>query len=206
MFLELVDLLRCPALHEETWLVAAVDRYDGRSVAAGTLGCPTCRASYPVHEGAVHFISPSDRGRAAPLPDGEAIVRAQALLGLSEPGGVVAFVGPAGRLADPLCAVIDVQALLINPVGVPSGPTMSVVWSERAPLAPGSLRAALVGGAVSAAMLGSLVRALKPRGRLVAPAGSPVPDGLVELARDDAEWVAEAAGLAASAPVGLRRR
>jgi len=44
MFSELVDVLRCPRPHEESWLVLAAHRLDGRDIMAGVLGCPVCHA------------------------------------------------------------------------------------------------------------------------------------------------------------------
>jgi hypothetical protein len=38
-------------------------------------------------------------------------------------------------------------------------------------------------------MLASLVRAVRPGGRVLAPASTPRPEGVRELARDDDEWV-----------------
>jgi hypothetical protein len=44
MHIEFIDLLRCPNPHEETWLVAALHRMDGRLVIDAKLGCPVCSA------------------------------------------------------------------------------------------------------------------------------------------------------------------
>src|SRR4051812_2830577 len=55
MFLPLVDSLRCPIVHEETWLVASIDRVDDRDIITGSLGCPQCLAEYPIHDGIVEF-------------------------------------------------------------------------------------------------------------------------------------------------------
>ena len=53
MFIELVDSLRCPNDHAETWLVATCDAMRGRDIVTGTLGCPICRAQYAIVDGAV---------------------------------------------------------------------------------------------------------------------------------------------------------
>ena len=53
MFVELVDLLRCPRPHEDTWLVAAAEAMSGRHIVRGTLGCPVCEAEYPIRDGVV---------------------------------------------------------------------------------------------------------------------------------------------------------
>ncbi len=42
MHIELTDLLRCPADHDEAFLVLLPDRMEGRRVLAGHLGCPMC--------------------------------------------------------------------------------------------------------------------------------------------------------------------
>ncbi|MDF1505354.1 hypothetical protein, partial [Roseisolibacter sp. H3M3-2] len=53
--------------------------------------------------------------------------------------------------------------------------------------------------------LAAALRAPRHRGRLVAPAAAPLPDGVTELARDDAHWVAERDAVVASDVVPLRR-
>src|SRR5215207_7787745 len=55
MFIELIDALRCPRTHEESWLVLAAAQIDARHVRDGTLGCPVCRAEYPIHDGIADF-------------------------------------------------------------------------------------------------------------------------------------------------------
>ena len=55
MFVELVDHLRCPAAHEETWLVMAAEETRDRHVITGMLGCPVCNARYAVRGGTVWF-------------------------------------------------------------------------------------------------------------------------------------------------------
>ncbi|MBL8984069.1 MAG: hypothetical protein JNL26_17920 [Gemmatimonadetes bacterium] len=207
MFIELVDTLRCPAPHEDSWLVATVDRYHGRYIAEGALGCPICRAQYPVRSGAVHFGDVvASHGHATPVGEDD-VERAQALLGLAEPGGRVVLAGAAAVLVHALEEASGTAMLLVNPRGVEATPGLSVLWCrDLVPLAPASLRGVIVGDDVSSALLPSLVRALAPRGRLVAPAVTPVPMDVRELARDDREWVAERTGSSTSAPVGLRRR
>lgn len=209
MFIELVDALRCPNAHEETWLVAAVERYHGRYIAEGALGCPVCRAEYRVRDGAVLFADPavSAGGPAEDVPDPDAILRAQALLDLSEPGGRIVLAGGAATLVDALEEATAAAILLVNPVGIAPSPGRSTLWCGAVvPLAAGSLRGVLVGTGVSSAVVPSLVRALRPNGRLVAPVHLPVPMDTVELARDDREWVATRVASTTSAPVGLRRR
>ena len=237
MFIELVDSLRCPRVHEDTWLVASVTCFDGRFIVEGSLGCPICRQQYPVQRGIVDFTAhagesrgergsephsdlgfapPADLGadpRAAPraqlfsTPLDDHVMRAAALLGLDDAGGVVLLGGRCGELAAALEALSPVRALLLNPgPGVPLGAGFSAIRTDGAvPLAVGSVRGALVDETSSRReMLEGIVRALRPTGRLVAPAATPLPLGVRELARDVREWVAVADGLP-SVPVPIRR-
>src|SRR2546421_743598 len=55
MFIELTDHLRCPADHEEQFLVLLPDRMEGRSVLSGELGCPVCGRVVRVEEGVADF-------------------------------------------------------------------------------------------------------------------------------------------------------
>ena len=237
MFIELVDSLRCPRVHEDTWLVASVTCFDGRFIVEGSLGCPVCRQQYPVQRGVVDFTehageSRGERGaephsdpgfappaevgadsggapRAQPFstPLDDHVMRAAALLGLDDAGGVVLLGGRCGELAAALEALSPARALLLNPgPGVPFGAGFSAIRTDGAvPLAVGSVRGALVDETSSRReMLEGIVRALRPSGRLVAPAATPLPPGVRELARDVREWVAVADGLP-SAPVPIRR-
>lgn len=237
MFIELVDSLRCPRVHEDTWLVASVTCFDGRFIVEGSLGCPICRQQYPVQRGVVDFTahaaeSRSERGsephseagadpgsapradlgsapRAQPFstPLDDLVMRAAALLGLDDAGGVVLLGGRCGEFAAALEALSPARALLLNPgPGVPLGAGFSAIRTDGAvPLAVGSVRGALVDETSSRReMLEGIVRALRPSGRLVAPAATPLPPGVRELARDVREWVAVADGVT-SAPVPLRR-
>ena len=134
-------------------------------------------------------------------------MRAAALLGLDDAGGVVLLGGRCGELAAALEALSPARALLLNPgPGVPVGAGFSAIRTDGAvPLAVGSVRGALVDEtATRREILEGIVRALRPSGRLVAPAATPLPLGVRELARDAREWVAVADGVT-SAPVPLRR-
>jgi uncharacterized protein YbaR (Trm112 family) len=55
VFVELIDALRCPRPHADTWLVAAAAETRDRCVVRGALGCPTCRAEYPITGGVAAF-------------------------------------------------------------------------------------------------------------------------------------------------------
>ncbi len=209
MQLDLVDLLRCVEDHEESWLVATVDERDGRDVVRGSLGCPVCGRVYPVVDGAVNF---RDDAPVASAPRGDvtadrpsSTVRLAALLDLRDDGGVVVLAGAHAREAAALGAMAAVRCLVVNPEAPVAGDGMLVV-GERIPLAAGNVRGVAVDAATaSERRLEGFVRALRPGGRLVAPAGTPLPSGVRELARDAREWVAERVA-PASPPVALRRR
>ena len=48
MFIELTDHLRCPADHDESFLVLLPLDLAGRDVVQGTLGCPVCQREYAI--------------------------------------------------------------------------------------------------------------------------------------------------------------
>src|SRR5438128_417393 len=96
MFIELTDHLRCPADHEEQFLVLLPDRMEGRSVLSGELGCPVCGRVVRVEEGVADFGAGTP-GTGDTSLTGEAV---PALLGVTGPGGYVALVGSAARLGD----------------------------------------------------------------------------------------------------------
>ncbi|MCC6772093.1 MAG: hypothetical protein IT360_12860 [Gemmatimonadaceae bacterium] len=221
MHIELVDSLRCPHPHEDTWLVASVTRFDGRDIVQGMLGCPVCRRQYVVQEGEVDFTAARDprpavrrdadeREAAPPGPiDHDELLRARAVLALGEAGGIVMLGGTHAQLAAALADEAQVAPLLLNPPDwardggrFPSALRVDDVL----PLAGGVLRAAWLDAATATSpLLAATVRALRPGGRLVAPARCALPAGATELARDGHEWVAESTAVS-SAPVSLRRR
>ena len=212
MFIELVDSLRCLGAHDETWLVAAVTRMDGRHIAEGTLGCPICRREYPVRGGVGWFTSsPSEPvpDRLTPVAAGRdeaRVVRAAALLGLLDSGGIVCLGDSWVECADSLAELGPAHVVVLNAApGAGSHQSVSsLVVDDRLPFATGSLRGAALGaGAASASLLASAAGLLRSRGRLVAPASASIPDGMIELARDADDWVAERA-VVASPPVPLR--
>lgn len=212
MFVEHAELFRCPATHEETWLVAAAHRAVGRRIVDGVLGCPVCRAEYPVVGGVAYFgvaaepgdASGSSRERAA--PDEALVLRAAALLALGEPGGVAVLHGTWAPAGAALIELARVQLVLVNPAPGPDVPDegVSVVRTRsRLPLGGGALRAAALDDTATAELLASAVHVVRAGGRLVAPARLAVPAECRELARDERHWVAER-GAMASAPVPLR--
>jgi hypothetical protein len=215
MFIEIVDAFRCTRPHELTWLVASADRLEDRDIITGELGCPVCGARYPIVAGVADFRDAAARDPApAPAPAAadlsERALRAAALLGLTEPGGLAVLAGAWGSAAHEVAALVDrVHVLAIDPPSaVSSGFGVSVARAGAVlPLRPESVRAVALDAAhATAPFLETSAAALRAAGRLLAPAGASVPAGIVERARDDHDWLGEKLELAAlaKAPRHLR--
>ena len=174
----------------------SADLTTGRDVLEGVLGCPTCAARYPIRAGVADFRDASEATppSASQPPATEEVVRLAALLGLTEPGGVVVLVGMCAEMASDLLDLVDgVQVVALNgPPSVASGGGISPVRAGPVlPLARGRVRAfALDEMNVLPSTLDQAAAALVSGGRLLAPARAPVPDGVRELARDARQWVA----------------
>lgn len=210
MFIELVDSLRCVEPHEDTWLVASVFRMDGRHIVDGILGCPVCRREYPIRDGVGWFVESSDDSRriaAPPAPaDADLIARGAALLGLNDAGGIVVLGGHWVSCADAISELGPAHIVILDvmPRAESAQEISGLVVAGRLPFAAGALRGAALGAeSARAERVASSAALLRPRGRLVAPVSAPLPDGVIELARDADDWVAERAATA-SPPVPLR--
>jgi len=193
MFIELVDALRCPEPHEESWLVAAATRMEARHIVDGTLGCPVCKAEYPIRDGVVDFRRGAQNIRtSAAQPDADLAMRLAAMLDLADSQGFAVLLGAWGSQAAELSAIVETPLILVDPPeGVVGAPGISVLLSDgELPLAAGSARAMAI-DAAERARVASAVRATRPRGRVLAPADIALPDGVRELARDDSVWVGE---------------
>jgi len=193
MFIELVDMLRCPNRHEESWLVLAADRTNGRDVMDGTLGCPICHAEYPIVAGVARFGGPPV-ARPCP-PDASESLRLAALLDLTDARGYAILVGETGNHAPPMRHLTDAQLLLVDPPpdvemgsGL-SGLTTSVASSL--PLAAASARAIALDDHGTPTLLDAALAVLAPGGRVLAPVSLLTPDSVSELARDGRHWLAE---------------
>lgn len=199
MFIELVDHLRCPRPHEETWLVVSADRTEGRDIVEGTLGCPICHAEYPIHRGVVGFGRPERSARpapgaVAPVSDPAPAMRLAALLDLSDAAGFALLAGSWARHAHVIRDIVASHLVLLNPAPpIDARGGLSVLEAPDAiPLAEASCRGVALDAAhADPARTTAAVRLLRPRGRLVAPAATPLPPGVSELARDAELWVAE---------------
>jgi uncharacterized protein YbaR (Trm112 family) len=205
MLRDLLDALRCPNSHEESWLVAMVYEAEGPLLTRADLACPVCAAEYTITNGIARFGEPlAGRDDGAPDP-----VRLAALLGVTEGQLPVLLSGRYTRCGNALSDLIAVPYVWVNApqASRPGTPGLSqLLVHDRIPLGVATLAAAAIDAThATPAMLASVVRAVQPGGRVVAPADVPLPDGLRELARDQEEWVAEVT-TRASGLIELRRR
>lgn len=195
MFIELVDALRCPTPHEESWLVVAAERLVARHIIEGLLGCPVCGAQYPIHDGIVDLSGGAPRpAPAAVAPSAEQAMRLAAFLGLDDGQGFATLLGDWGAHAIELRGMVECPIVLVDPpADVEAAPGLSILRTAGpVPIAVGSTRGiALDVQAGDAERVASAVRATKTGGRVVGPAALPLPDGVRELARDERVWVAE---------------
>ena len=208
-----MDSLRCVRPHEDSWLIARADELEARHIVQGELGCPICEARYAIRDGVADF-SDGASARASsgpPAQDAQALaLRAAALLGLTDPGGMVVLAGDWSAGADAMLEFVQgVQLLALDPApALRSGGALSLALiSGVLPLAAASARGiALDAAHATPSLVAGAARALMPGGRLIAPASTLVPESLQELARDDEHWVAAAPRTSISAPVPIALR
>jgi uncharacterized protein YbaR (Trm112 family) len=208
MFIPLVDSLRCPRAHEDTWLVASIDLAEERHIREGILGCPKCLAEYPIREGIVYFAEPALDDDNTTQPNEEDAVRVAAALDLTDARMTAVLHGSWGVHAPIMRGFSPAQLILLNPPRtVASGDGISIVYADTAPIARAIANGVAFGANASAAMRDSLVATLKAGGRLLGPTSHPVPPEVRELARDADVWVARLESSAmVSAPILPTRR
>ncbi len=202
MYIELIDLLRCPRVHEESWLVAAFYKMQDRFVIDGRLGCPVCSATYSISDGVADFREEKadfvPHGQAAHVNNSEdEAMRAAAMLGLIKPGSVAVLVGSDADLAGQVSELTQARVLALNSATRQSEErenVAAVLSSTRFPFAEASIDGVMLGRGTAASAVAESVRVLKPGGRLVADAGLVLSGSLRELARDDRYVVAESTG------------
>jgi len=200
MFIEMIDLLRCPREHEETWLIAAFTTMDGRFVVEGKLGCPICNSSYDIVGGVARFggeISDAFAPNVSP----ESVMRTAALLNLARPGSLAVLCGSEASAAGDLSQLTECRVIAMNPAAniEDSDHVGTIVTDTRIPLAANSVDAIAIGDCH--ALLSDASRVLRPSGRLTISSETELPPGFQEIARDDQSIVAEAIGPL----VGLQR-
>ena len=171
----------------------------------GVLGCPVCSAEYAIRDGAAWF---GEQDHAADVAGGisgeEEITRIAAFLAFDERGGTYLLEGPLCVFAEALAEVAPARFVLHAPPLNCQGHAVLRGAGDVVPVTAQSLRGAAL-SRPSGTLAQEVADALLPKGRLVAPAQTPVPQGITVLARDERQWVGERDGTV-SAPVELRRR
>lgn len=207
MFIELIDTLRCPIDHRDSWLVASIVKRDDRLVREGVLGCPVCAREYPITNGIAWFgATPDDaverRASHNEIDHAEGAMRAGAFLAPSE-GATIALEGSWARYADALAQLVPLRIFAVNPpVRLEESERVAIIETRLGfPFAPRALQGAALGESATADTLASAVRVVADSGRIVAPVTLELPAEVSELARDDAWWIGEKRG----ALIGLRR-
>ena len=102
---DLLDALRCPGTHEESWLVAKVLEANGPTLLVAELACPVCGAAFRIDDGVAYFADLAPIARHPPAWPTEPytsdmVLRLAALLGVAESRFPVGLVGleTAGHL------------------------------------------------------------------------------------------------------------
>lgn len=190
MHIELTDHLRCPADHDEAFLVLLSDEMNGRRVVAGHLGCPVCGWTTDwTDEVPILGTPPAVVSGAMSFDAATALT----LLGLEGPGGWLALVGRAALLGEEMARLLPgVGLVAVNPPDtVVSSESLSVIRAARWPLKQRALRGVIVAtgtGLPTEAMIASVLPGLRAAGEPpLPPAG-----GYELLAESPAAWVVAA--------------
>ena len=207
MHIELTEMLRCPARHEEGLLVLSTGEMLGRMVRSGVLGCPVCGREYPIVRGVAHFSGGGKRD-AGSVASGEPthlasrishpadVQTLQALLDLSGPGGYVLLLGSAAQHAVGLAGLMGgIHFVGVNaPDDLQELPVLSLLDCETMiPLRQTVARAAVVGpDRLSPEWLTEARRVLLPGRRLVIESEHVAPPaGFTQLALGHGLFVGE---------------
>ena len=191
MFIELTDHLRCPADHDESFLVLLPDRMEGRSVRTGHLGCPVCGRTFELTDGVLDTgDAPDPRAEGGTVLDADALT---ALAGLHGPGGYLTLVGPVAALWSEVAELNPGVALVaVNPPEtITDGNELSVLRGNSLPLKSGSMRGVVLGRpfADDPYWIRESARIVLPGLRVVGEGNDPAPELVELLASADGVWV-----------------
>jgi uncharacterized protein YbaR (Trm112 family) len=190
MFIELTDHLRCPADHEESFLVLLPDRVQGRSVLAGQLGCPICGRTFELKDGVLDTGGAPDWGDSNPALEADAVT---ALIGLHGPGGYLTLVGSVASRWKEIAELNPGVALVaVNPrAEVTDAPGVSVLRGSRIPLKSRSVRGVVLGRpyAEESYWVTEAARVVLPGLRVVGEGADPPAEVIDLMASADGVWV-----------------
>jgi len=182
MFIELTEILRCPRDHEQSYMICVPMEMNGRDVVRGGISCPVCQTDFPIIDSVALFAPPGGGAGDSGTLTAEA---AHAFSGIDGPGGYVALLGSAARLAGELFERMPgVQLIAVNPPpGIGPGPRLSILRVREAiPLKRPSIRAAIV-GADALDLSDEAASVVLPGLRVVVESESATLPGGTELAR-----------------------
>ena len=191
MFIELTDHLRCPADHDESFLVLLPGKMEGRSVRTGHLGCPVCGRTFQLTDGVLDIgDAPASGAVGGSVLDAEALTT---LTGLHGPGGYLTLVGPVASLWSDVAVLNPGVALVaVNPPGEVSDTLeLSVLRGARLPIKSGSMRGVVLGRpfADDPSWIREAARVVLPGLRVVGEGNDPAPELIELLASADGVWV-----------------
>jgi uncharacterized protein YbaR (Trm112 family) len=189
MFIELTDHLRCPAEHDEQFLVLLPELIEDRWVRAGDLGCPVCGRAFRVDDGIFESGEPPEERGTSALP-ADAVA---ALSGLGGPGGYLVLVGgAAGTAGTGVTPGVGVVAVNPEPAIADGTGGASVIRGSRLPLRSSSMRAVVLGPgyAEDPYWIAEAMRVTLPGLRIVGEGEPPVRPDLEILASAAGCWVA----------------
>ena len=191
MFIELTDHLRCPADHDEGFLVLLPNKMEGRSVLTGNLGCPVCGRTFELKDGVLDTGGgpPSDANAGTAL-DADALTT---LVGLHGPGGYLTLVGPVAALSNEVAQLVPGVALVaVNPPpALRDSPGLSILRGGRLPIKSHSMRGVVLGRPFASEphWVAESARVVLPGLRVVGEGEDPRSDLIELLASADGVWV-----------------
>ena len=156
----------------------------------GSLGCPVCRAEFPIRGGEALFGG--DDAPEASTGNAETGMRLAAFLDLTDRRGFAILCGLWGAHAEEVRQIAPTPLLLVNPPrGVDVSATGILRVQGRLPVAALTARGAALDKSADAVLVKSTVAAVRVAGRVVGPVALATPEGVRELSRDTRMWVGE---------------
>lgn len=205
MHLVATDVLACPRCGGDHGLLVLADQLQGRQVLEGRLGCPNCRETFSIREGAANLrvdAAAEDPNIDLAPDDEERAFRVAALLGLGEQGGAVAVLGASPALLERIRSLLPRALVLGGSLSgaAPGGATDWLLLDARPAFRPSRLRGLAVLEKAPTALLEHAAGVLAPGARIVL---DPAAAGAAERLRAAGlEVLLEQAGVAVASRVG----